>query len=82
MSIVIHTYDTFLKCLIKSCRLVIGTLPTEANCERVFSRIGNNTWIIRGATRNPRHCPHIGDIVGCYLNNHNDIEDDDEDSSK
>jgi hypothetical protein len=37
---------------------VYSALPTEANCERVFSRIGNKTWIICGATRNPRHCPH------------------------
>ena len=37
---------------------VYSALPTESNCERVFSRIGNKTWIICGATRNPRHCPH------------------------
>ena len=59
---------------------VYSVLPTEANCERVFSRAGNNMTHLRRNTK-PKTLSALV-MVGCYLNNHNDIEDEDEDSKQ
>ena len=53
-------------------------LPTEANCERVFSRTGNNMDHLRRNTK-PKTLSALA-MVGCYLNNHNNIKDEDEHS--
>jgi hypothetical protein len=55
-------------------------LPTEVNCERVFSRAGNNMTHLRRNTK-PKTLSVLV-MVCCYLNNHNDIEDEDEDSKQ
>ena len=61
---------------------VYSVLPTEVNCERVFSRAGNNMTHLRRNTK-PKTLSVLV-MVGCYLNNHNDIEveDEDEDSKQ
>jgi hypothetical protein len=57
---------------------VYSLLPTKANCERVFSCSGNNMTHLRRDMK-PKILSALV-MVGCYLNNHGDIEDEDEDS--
>ena len=57
---------------------VYSVLPTEANCERVFSRAGSNMAHMRRNTK-PKTLSALV-MVGCYLQNHGDIEEEDEES--
>ena len=57
---------------------VYFVLPTEANCERVFSRAGNNMTHMRRNTKLKTLSTLV--MVGCYLQNHDDIEDEYKDS--
>ena len=57
---------------------VHSVLPTEANYERDFSRAGNNMIHLRRNTKHKTLSALM--MVGCYLNNHDDIEDEDADS--